>query len=122
MALTLAPTSVLLRGLLSVSLWLIACSDCPDRGLVAADYIVTVRDAASGAPICDATVEFVQGGLATVDDCSYRLGIPPEYSTVTMLISRPGYVSTSKELSTRHGEDECGDAESVRVDIKLEKQ
>ena len=71
---------------------------------------VTVRDAGSGAPLCDATVTAIDGSgllyaLRQTGDCRYA-GAEERAGQFEVFAARPGYETTSVR-GIRVGRDEC---------------
>jgi hypothetical protein len=110
-------TSILL-GMHSSGCTQMSCNDI----YVYPNFRISVADAVSGLPICDAIVT-VGGATARISqtDCSYVYEIPQHgEKTATIAATRDGYDATSKEVSTAYDKDDCGHAISKPVKLTLE--
>ena len=101
-----------------------ACGGCSsekncDRKYIEPRYQITVTDGATGESICDANVT-VNAEVSSPADCKYSHQIPSDAASVTIAASRAGYVSGSKEVSTKYEQDECGKAIAMPVKLVLE--
>jgi hypothetical protein len=90
---------------------------------VVPEYVIRVRDASTGALICDATVS--EGGTqasaySKQGDCYYRAPIGTVGSTTTIHVERTGYVAVDQQLSNHYQTDSCGHALETPVTIKLQ--
>lgn len=87
-------------------------------------YEVRVRDASTGALICDATVS--EGATPASEetpkqgDCYYVAPVGRVGSTTTIHVERTGYVPVDQQLSNQYPTDSCGHAVPRPVTIKLQ--
>jgi hypothetical protein len=85
-------------------------------------YRITIVSGTTGGSICDADVTVNGSEAFRGGDCSYGHEIPSGTDFATVAASKPGFLPTSAEVSTRYDEDECGKAITKRVQLVLQRE
>lgn len=98
----------------------VACADCDPFGITP-QYLVRLRDASTGEPICDAKVFVNDLEYPPHVDCFYAAEIPTAVATATIRAEHPGYQNAEKQVSTQYASDSCGHALRKNVELALEK-
>lgn len=83
-------------------------------------YLISVRDADTQVPICDAVVHVWQVSATRVD-CKYSADIPLSFNTAQIGVSRTGYKPLTTDVSTQYDTDSCGNALPKSIVLDLER-
>lgn len=92
-----------------------ACLYVVDAG----KYRITVTDADTGVPICDAKVAVNGAEVASIKDCEYW-GTVPGGPSATISATHPAYVPTETTAPTEVWRDDCGGA--IPTSVKMVMQ
>ncbi len=95
------------------------CSSCPGDE-VPPQYVLRVFDERTNEPICDAEVRIDGESTVAPQYCRSIVPTPGGPATVTLSVTRAGYQSDSRTVSTRYESDDCGKAKPVPLEFELQ--
>lgn len=114
--------------LVTSSLWAFAlalalnsgCQECDDYS-EPPSYRISVLDADSSDPICDAEVDVNEyAARRSTVDCTYVTEIPTGDSAVVQ-VNHDGYEPATLSVATAYEKDSCDHPIQVKVEIRLER-
>jgi hypothetical protein len=113
----------LVRPAILAALWsaVTGCGDSCYRTQAEPAIKLSVQDAATGDPICDAVVDIDLGWTVRPSqlDCTYLIPIEDPAATLTLTVEKAGYEKASKTLKASYETDRCDQPVHVVTEMKL---